>query len=260
MRLVYGTDSCDWLLARGEYHADAWQPYGCMVHTYTVRDSRRCMKYLEFLGQRNRLAFVGDSRVRQLYAAFVTQFGETVPPAEGERRHQDLAYADAQLGLHVQFLWRPMVDARMQGDIIEWRDSAPEGLPRVLVLGSATHAIKTFNGSAEALLAYERNVTRLGAVLDQLAGAGVRVLWTIQEPVFYDRLAEWRRAITNQQVSVPHAAASADGPDCVCLKLIDLYCIIGVIAVLTLASVSLKMYMTVQWRGRGTNWYLVFCS
>ena len=106
MRLVYGTDSCDWLLARGEYHAEAWQPYGCMVHTYTVRDSRRCMKYLDFLRERNRLAFVGDSRVRQLYAAFVTQFGETVPPPQGEKRHQDLSYEDAQLGLHVQFLWR----------------------------------------------------------------------------------------------------------------------------------------------------------
>ena len=200
VRLVYGTDSCDWLLARGEYHAEAWQPYGCMVHTYTVRDSRRCMRYMDFLGQRNRVAFVGDSRVRQLYAAFVSQFGETVPPPEGEQRHSDLAYEDAQLGLHVQFLWRPMVDEKMRGDVIEWRDAAPERLPRLLVLGSATHAIKTFNGSERALQAYERNVTRLGAVLDQLAGVGVRVLWVIQEPVFYDRLAERRRAITNQQV------------------------------------------------------------
>ena len=169
-----------------------------MVHTYTVRDSRRCMRYLDFLGQRNRLAFVGDSRVRQLYAAFVTQFGETVPPAEGEARHKDLEYEDAQLGLHVQFLWRPMVDEML------WSGATrhpPEGLPKLLVIGGATHAIKTFNGSAAALAAYERNVTRLGVVLDQLAAAGMRVLWAIQEPVFYDRLAERRRAITNLQVS-----------------------------------------------------------
>lgn len=169
-----------------------------MVHTYTVRDSRRCMRYLDFLGQRNRLAFVGDSRVRQLYAAFVTQFGETVPPAEGEARHKDLEYEDAQLGLHVQFLWRPMVDEML------WSGATrhpPEGLPKLLVIGGATHAIKTFNGSAAALAAYERNVTRLGVVLDQLAAAGMRVLWAIQEPVFYDRLAERRRAITNLQAA-----------------------------------------------------------
>ncbi|XP_043225146.1 N-acetylneuraminate 9-O-acetyltransferase-like [Amphibalanus amphitrite] len=207
VRVVYGTDSCDWLLARGEYHAEAWQPYGCMVHTYSVRDSRRCMRYLEFLGQRNRIAFVGDSRVRQLYAAFVGQFGETVPPPEGEDRHKDIAYEDAQLGLHVQFLWRPMADEKMRGDVIKWRDASSDQLPQLLVLGSATHAIKNLNGSELAVKVYERNVTRLGAVLDQLVGAGTRVLWTIQEPVFYDRLSEERRAITNQQIDLYNWAA-----------------------------------------------------
>lgn len=37
------------------------------------RDSRRCMQYVAFLKRDNHFLFIGDSRIRQLYLAFVKQ-------------------------------------------------------------------------------------------------------------------------------------------------------------------------------------------
>lgn len=216
LRLVFGADSCSWLLERGQLHGhDVWQPYGCMIHTYTHSDARRCLRYMRFLDEPVEVAFVGDSRVRELYRAFVGLCGAgagAVPEAQPNlATHYDLEYADAELGLRVRFLWRPRVDAEFVGTLIDWRDSADQrGVPSLLVAASAAHAIKMANGSLDALAAYRHNVSRLGAVLQQLAtdGTGRRhVLWAQQAPVFYDRLAENRRHITNHQLQLYNAAA-----------------------------------------------------
>ncbi|KMQ93180.1 cas1 domain-containing protein 1 [Lasius niger] len=58
-----GSDSCKWLLTEGRYKGDKeWQPYGCMMHHYTQTDSRRCMRYLAFMGHHNHFVFTGDAR------------------------------------------------------------------------------------------------------------------------------------------------------------------------------------------------------
>jgi len=32
-----GSDSCQWLLSKGRFKGDnEWQPYGCMVHKYSL--------------------------------------------------------------------------------------------------------------------------------------------------------------------------------------------------------------------------------
>ncbi|KAB7505758.1 hypothetical protein Anas_00579 [Armadillidium nasatum] len=74
LHIYDGGDSCQRLLSDGRFQGSlVWQPYGCMIHSYSKIDTRRCMRYVAFLKESNTIAFVGDSRIRQLYHSFVDQ-------------------------------------------------------------------------------------------------------------------------------------------------------------------------------------------
>lgn len=86
------------------------------------RDSRRCMRYLAFMGHHNHFVFIGDARIRQLYKSFVSQFmvdGKTSDLTELPE-NSDLGFNDGQLKLNVQFLWRPRLDNSMIADLRGW--------------------------------------------------------------------------------------------------------------------------------------------
>ena len=86
------------------------------------RDSRRCLRYLAFMGHRNHFVFTGDARIRQLYKSFVSQFivdGRASDLIELPE-NSDLSFNDAQLRLKVQFLWRPQVNPAMVADFRKW--------------------------------------------------------------------------------------------------------------------------------------------
>ncbi|RXG68567.1 CAS1 domain-containing protein 1 [Armadillidium vulgare] len=161
LHIYDGGDSCQRLLSDGRFQGSlVWQPYGCMIHSYSKIDTRRCMRYVAFLKESNTIAFVGDSRIRQLYHSFVDQKVKS-----GEKQ-----------------------------------------IPKLIVMGSATHSIKSFNGSNQGFLEYKQNLTRFSSTLNYL-GNTTRVLWMLQDPVVPERLSKDKVAITNEQIDFYNKAA-----------------------------------------------------
>ncbi|KAK8766513.1 hypothetical protein V5799_006705, partial [Amblyomma americanum] len=169
-----------------------------------LRESRMCLRYIAYWGGKNHIVFLGDSRIRQLYWAFVQQVQPSPLAAPPTQAHQDLRYEEKDLRLTVEFLWRPLVDSSMRAAGARWLQG---GGPTLLVLGSGTWAIRQSNGSRAALAEYAANVSRLVPLLDRLANSSARVLWMLQDPVQADRLHPSRRAITNELIDAYNQAA-----------------------------------------------------
>ncbi|KAH0950153.1 hypothetical protein HN011_002784 [Eciton burchellii] len=208
IHLIYGSDSCKWLLAEGRYKGDKeWQPYGCMMHHYTQTDSRRCMRYLAFMGHYNHFVFIGDARVRQLYKSFVSQFiidGKASDLTELPE-NSDLGFNDGQLKLNVQFLWRPQLDSAMIADLRGWMKM---DVPNVIVVGSAAATILANNNSDTQLYSeYSTGLIRLVQPVDFLTKKGSQFLWLLQDPVLKERLSAQFSSIDNKQISLCNRAA-----------------------------------------------------
>lgn len=80
------------------------------------------MRYLAFMGHHNHFVFTGDTRIRQLYKSFVSQFviDGKVSDLTELPENSDLGFNDGQLKLNVQFLWRPQLDNSMIADLRGW--------------------------------------------------------------------------------------------------------------------------------------------
>ncbi|GFG40632.1 hypothetical protein Cfor_06669 [Coptotermes formosanus] len=209
LHLRYGIDSCKWLLSDGRYKGDQeWQPYGCMMHHYSQTDTRRCLQYLAFLGKHNHFVFIGDSRIRQLYTAFLNHLDPqedttaTIPP---DQHRSDLSFGDSKLCLRVQFIWSPYVSKHMVNDFQNWKNK--DEPPSMIVAGSATWSIKDSNASVHALQEYSLNLTRLVQAIDVISAKRSHVLWTLQEPVNTEKLHPARAMITNEQIDMYNKAA-----------------------------------------------------
>jgi hypothetical protein len=61
------------------------------------------MKYIAYWGGYNYVAFVGDSRIRQLYFSFVQFISGDKSPAP--KAHSDLHYHDNKINIHVVSVW-----------------------------------------------------------------------------------------------------------------------------------------------------------
>ncbi|XP_071552262.1 N-acetylneuraminate (7)9-O-acetyltransferase [Panulirus ornatus] len=204
LHVVDGGDSCQRLLSDGRFQgALVWQPYGCMLHTYSNTDSRRCMRYVAFLKQENHILFVGDSRIRQLYLAMVIKVAVTYPKFP-ESPHEDMHYNDSNLHLNIEFLWRPLMDQQVANILNLLKRKRV--LPKLIVMGSGTHSIKNSNGSVQALEEYKKNLTTLSNALHQI-GNKTRLLWMLQDPVVPERLKPERLPITNDQIDLYNMAA-----------------------------------------------------
>ena len=45
MRWRFGADSCNWLLTKGRFQGrTVWQPYGCMMHDYSMQEAHTCLR------------------------------------------------------------------------------------------------------------------------------------------------------------------------------------------------------------------------
>ncbi|XP_029649299.1 N-acetylneuraminate 9-O-acetyltransferase-like isoform X1 [Octopus sinensis] len=198
IHLKYGNDSCKWLLSDGRFPGySTWQPYGCMTHKYTKSDVRMCMHYISYWGGRNHIAFVGDSRIRQLYFEFMKLVSTTDIP---ERKvHNDLHYDDDQISARVDFLWQPMVNTSMYYVYKSWLMSGPTARPNLIVTGSGTWSIKLNNASEQALKNFEVNLTMIVPYLNKLKNTAT-ILWMLQDPVNEEKLSVNRSMITNQQI------------------------------------------------------------
>ncbi|TMS18699.1 N-acetylneuraminate 9-O-acetyltransferase [Larimichthys crocea] len=196
-RYYGGGDSCEWLLSRGRYLGEnVWQPYGCMMHKYKSIEAKTCLA-------EKRVAFVGDSRIRQLFYSFI----KIIDPERRENgnKHEDISFEDESSSVNVDFLWYPEANNSMKERLISWTREA-SAKPDVVILGVATWSIKLHSGSSETLQQYKVNLTAMAVYLDRLADHG-EVYWVLQDPVNEDVLSDNRRMITNQQLELYNEAA-----------------------------------------------------
>ncbi|XP_056875981.1 N-acetylneuraminate 9-O-acetyltransferase [Takifugu flavidus] len=196
-RYYGGSDSCEWLLSRGRYLGEnVWQPYGCMMHKYKSTEAKSCLAG-------KRVAFLGDSRIRQLFYSFI----KILDPERREdgNKHEDISFEDPGSSVNVDFLWHPEANNSMKERLVSWtQETSPK--PDVVVLAAAAWSIKLHSGSSEALQQYRANLTAMAAHLQQLAQHG-EVYWVLQDPVNEEALSDSRKMITNQQLELYNEAA-----------------------------------------------------
>ncbi|XP_070841195.1 N-acetylneuraminate (7)9-O-acetyltransferase [Chaetodon trifascialis] len=197
LRYYGGGDSCEWLLSRGRYLGEnVWQPYGCMMHKYKSIEAKTCLA-------EKRVAFVGDSRIRQLFYSFIKIIDHD--RREDGNKHEDISFKDESSSVNVDFLWYPEANNSMKERLISWTHEA-SAKPDVVILGAATWSIKLHSGSSETLQQYKVNLTAIAVYLERLADHG-EVYWVLQDPVNEDVLSDNRKMITNQQLELYNEAA-----------------------------------------------------
>ncbi|XP_052575639.1 N-acetylneuraminate 9-O-acetyltransferase isoform X2 [Peromyscus californicus insignis] len=196
-RRYRGNDSCEYLLSSGRFlGGKVWQPHSCMMHKYKMSEAKNCLVD-------KHIAFIGDSRIRQLFYSFVKilnpQFKE-----EGNK-HENIPFEDKTSSVKVDFLWHPEVNGSMKQCIKVWTEDSV-AKPHVIVAGAATWSIKIHNGSDEALSQYKMNITSIAPLLEKLAKTS-DVYWVLQDPVYEDLLSENRKMITNEKIEAYNEAA-----------------------------------------------------
>ncbi|XP_036720013.1 N-acetylneuraminate 9-O-acetyltransferase isoform X3 [Balaenoptera acutorostrata] len=196
-RRYRGNDSCEYLLSSGRFLGEkVWQPHSCMMHKYKISEAKNCLVD-------KHIAFIGDSRIRQLFYSFVKiinpQFKE-----EGNK-HENIPFEDKTASVKVDFLWHPEVNGSMKQCIKVWTEDSV-AKPHVVVAGAATWSIKIHNGSNEALSQYKMNITSIAPLLEKLAKTS-DVYWVLQDPVYEDLLSENRKMITNEKIDAYNEAA-----------------------------------------------------
>lgn len=102
-------------------------------------------------------AFVGDSRVRQLFDGFVNRLNpaNNATPWSTRPKHHDIEYRDyGELSsLHVHFYWAPMLDGEAMAKLTVLSDRRPV----IVVVGAASWPIKDSRGSDEMLESFRRS-------------------------------------------------------------------------------------------------------
>uniref|UniRef100_A0A8C5HSM6 Cas1p 10 TM acyl transferase domain-containing protein n=1 Tax=Gouania willdenowi TaxID=441366 RepID=A0A8C5HSM6_GOUWI len=186
-RYYGGGDSCEWLLSKGRFLGEnMWQPYGCMMHKYKSIEAKTCLTG-------KRVAFLGDSRVRQLFHSFI----KTIDPDSGksEDRVKD-------------FLWHPEANNSMKERLLSWTLDQVSASANIFLIyiHVIQWSIKLHSGSGESLQQYKVNLTAISAPLERLADH-VEVYWVLQDPVYEEALSADRKMITNQQVQLYNQAA-----------------------------------------------------
>ncbi|XP_053469424.1 N-acetylneuraminate 9-O-acetyltransferase isoform X4 [Ictalurus furcatus] len=167
-----------------------------MMHKYKSIEAKACLN-------NKRIAFIGDSRIRQLFYSFV----QIINPDTREEgnKHENIPFADRESSVNVDFLWHAEVNNSMKEQLTSWTEK-PSSKPDVIIIGAATWSIKLHSGSSESLLQYKANLTSLAAPLEKLTEHS-EVFWVVQGPVYEKILSENRKMITNEQINLYNAAA-----------------------------------------------------
>uniref|UniRef100_A0A3B4XDE4 CAS1 domain containing 1 n=1 Tax=Seriola lalandi dorsalis TaxID=1841481 RepID=A0A3B4XDE4_SERLL len=195
-RYYGGGDSCEWLLSRGRYLGEnVWQPYGCMMHKYKSIEAKTCLA-------EKRVAFVGDSRIRQLFYSFI----KIIDPERREEGNKVIMRNGAMCfcqDIFSDFLWYPEANNSMK----EQEQGVGSGISILIPSIYLQWSIKLHSGSSETLQQYKVNLTAIAVHLERLADHG-EVYWVLQDPVNEEVLSENRKMITNQQLELYNEAAA----------------------------------------------------
>ncbi|XP_050421478.1 N-acetylneuraminate 9-O-acetyltransferase isoform X2 [Adelges cooleyi] len=211
IHLFYARDSCKWLLSDGRYKGDmGWQPYGCMMHEYSELDCSRCLKYLAFRGHHNQFVFIGDSRILDMYNAFIHNIEPKAQLVQSSKFAHPLAidtdhkFHDNRLKLDVSFIWSPYIMDSMVKKFKKLKDTVDE--PRVIVAGCAVWSIIQSNGSMNAIQDYAANLTQLINPINEISSKST-ILWVLQEPVEESKLESSLSMVTNRLIDLYNEAA-----------------------------------------------------
>ncbi|CAH8467422.1 unnamed protein product [Schistosoma turkestanicum] len=171
-----------------------------MIHTYSSQDSHKCFKRLAPWGDVVRLYFVGDSRLKKLFNAFVYHIngeviGENITleasvpsnfqyvTTEVDLRffHHD-EITDDTLELVKSWIGPTNVSNVTESNI---QNKKTDGIstPTHLIISMGTKTIQHYNRSEDGLLEYMNGVKRLTVVLEELKFA--RSVWMLQETQLY---------------------------------------------------------------------------
>ncbi|KAM4706035.1 N-acetylneuraminate (7)9-O-acetyltransferase isoform 2-T2 [Rhinophrynus dorsalis] len=192
-----GDDTCEYLISNGRFLGqNVWQPYSCMLHKYKSSEAKNCLAD-------QHVTFVGDSRIRQLFYAFVKILNPHVK--EEGNKHENIPFEDQSASLKVDFLWHPEVNTSMKQCFQSLSERTSK--PKMVVAGAATWSIKINNGSLESLAQYRVNMTDVQPVLENLADVS-EVYWLLQDPVYEQLLSENRKMITNARIDAYNEVAS----------------------------------------------------
>ena len=166
------------------------------------------MRYITYWGGRNHIVFLGDSRIRQLYYAFIEQTSIKPLPDNGEidKVHHDLQYKDKELKMHIEFRWCPFVNDSMAKIYRDWIATDSSLRPKIIITGSAAWMIKQNGGSEQALTSFTGNLTRLLPLMNKISQSS-QLLWILQSPVVEERMLAQRKMITNDLIDLYNKAA-----------------------------------------------------
>ncbi|KAE8596256.1 hypothetical protein XENTR_v10016033 [Xenopus tropicalis] len=185
-----GEGTCKYLISSGRFLGEkVWQPYSCMMHKYKSSEAKSCLA-------EQYVTFVGDSRIRQLFYAFVKIL--TPQYKEEGNKHENIVFEDKAAALKIDFLWHPEVNNSMKQAFLSLSESAI-AKPTMVIAGAATWSIKINNGSRGSLAQYKVNMTAIAPVLENLAEVS-EVYWFLQDPVYEPSLSESRKMITNNRI------------------------------------------------------------
>ncbi|XP_049818602.1 N-acetylneuraminate 9-O-acetyltransferase isoform X2 [Aethina tumida] len=173
-----------------------------MLHPYTKADTRKCLRYIAYYGKHSHFVFIGDSRIRQLYTAFVDhlQQDDIAMNKHDKNLETNLTHVDPKLKIIVEFIWSPYISNKMVDSFRKWEKSKDP--PSVIIVGSGLWAIKQSNLSMTKVKNYHLNLTRLVQPIDNLFKKKSKTLWALQEPVNPDKLAPENQMITNEQIDL----------------------------------------------------------
>ncbi|XP_063957894.1 N-acetylneuraminate 9-O-acetyltransferase-like isoform X1 [Lytechinus pictus] len=194
---LFPYDSCQALLQDGHYHGPgAWQPEGCTMHHYSLKDTLTCF-------QDKRVIIAGDSRMRQLFFSLVKKL--TVHTVEEGKIHSDILHHEEDRNTDIEFWWQPELnDSTIE--VYRKRILAEEKKPTLVVHGLGTWTIKLNQGSPSALQQFQTNLTNFAPVLAQTAQQ-TEVIWMLQAPVQEELLTPARSMITNERLQQYNDAA-----------------------------------------------------
>ncbi|XP_036319275.1 N-acetylneuraminate 9-O-acetyltransferase [Rhagoletis pomonella] len=206
----YGSDSCKWLLSKGRFKGDnEWQPYGCMMHKYTETDTRRCLRYLAFWGNRNYFVFIGDESVRALYQSFINHLR---PSSDDNISSPFLAVSQAgefeegQLNMHARYIYANEADEALLNVISKFEEA--KELPVLFIFGFTYRNFLDGNVTDEIVKQYTRNLMRLVVPFDQLVAHKAKVLWKLQDRINEDIVTQtpWKEVL-NDDIDLLNQAA-----------------------------------------------------
>ncbi|XP_002058320.3 N-acetylneuraminate (7)9-O-acetyltransferase [Drosophila virilis] len=210
----YGSDSCQWLLSKGRFKGDnEWQPYGCMMHKYSYTDTRRCLRYLAFFGNKNNFVFIGDRSVRLLYDRFVEQL--QLPQASASETGDDVdvddeydnnasaranvaRFEDKKLDILVQYIGAMEVSPALIDRLYQLEQE--KQLSSVYVMGLTYGSLLAGNVTDELLRQYSVNLTLLVAPIHRLVAQTSRVLWKLAERVDEEKLPPAWKLVLNEDI------------------------------------------------------------